>query len=115
MIRDPSSLFALSLFPYLVFLGFLWRIPSAPRSLKLGFTFLLVFVGVTIPAGIYAQIQAHTSLANVDPLHGSAEAFLTLTNLWILFGLKQMLKQAHHSELSPKGDTAPDSPLKHSV
>ncbi|MEN9206144.1 MAG: DUF3593 domain-containing protein [Thermostichales cyanobacterium SZTDM-1c_bins_54] len=86
---NPSNLFALSLVPYLIFLGFLWRIPSAARSLKIGFTFLLVFVAVTIPAGIYAQTQAHTNLANLDWLHGSAEAFLTLTNLWILFGLKQ--------------------------
>lgn len=100
MIWDPSSLFAISLFPYLVFLGFLWRIPRAPRALKLGFSFLLVFVGVTIPAGIYAQWHEHTNLANVDVLHGSAEAFLTITNLWILFGLKQTLTQTR----DPQGD-----------
>lgn len=66
-----------------------------------GFYFLLVFVGVSIPAGIYgnqskafafvtelypvssAKVQYNTSLSNVDWLHGGAEFFLTLTNLFI--------------------------------
>ncbi|GAB4216435.1 MAG: DUF3593 domain-containing protein [Synechococcales cyanobacterium] len=89
-----STLFALSLLPYLVFLFFLWRIPSAPLGVKQGFTFLLVFVAITIPAGIYAQNVLHTSLANVDGLHGGAEVFLTLTNIWILIGFKQGIDRA---------------------
>ncbi len=65
-----------------------------------GFYFLLVFVAVSIPAGIYGRsILSHTnaphvslflakthydtSLSNVDWLHGGAELFLTITNLFI--------------------------------
>jgi len=44
----------------------------------------LVFVAVTIPAGIYAQVHYGQSLANVDWLHGSAEFFLTLSNILIV-------------------------------
>lgn len=46
-----------------------------------GFYFLLVFVGATIPAGIYCKTVYGTSLANVDWIHGSAESLLTVTNL----------------------------------
>jgi hypothetical protein len=51
-----------------------------------GFQFLLVFVFVTIPAGIYAKEHFHTTLANVDVLHGVAESLLTITNLMIITG-----------------------------
>ncbi|MFQ3585659.1 MAG: DUF3593 domain-containing protein, partial [Cyanobacteriota bacterium] len=75
-----NSLFALSLFPYLAFLFFLSRLHRLPRLALVGFWMLLLFVAVTIPAGLYAEQQFGTSLANVDPLHGGAEAFLTLSN-----------------------------------
>jgi Protein of unknown function (DUF3593) len=47
-----SGLFAASLAPYLVFL---WQLNRAkgPKLMNFGFAFLLVFVGATIPAGIY--------------------------------------------------------------
>ncbi|CAI5929364.1 unnamed protein product [Closterium sp. NIES-64] len=53
-----SSLFAVSLFPYLGFLYFLTRSGTAPRITLFGFYFLLAFVGATIPAGIYAVVDA---------------------------------------------------------
>lgn len=34
-----------------------------------------------------------TSLANVDWLHGSAESLLTLTNLFIVLGLRAALRK----------------------
>lgn len=35
-----------------------------------------------------------TSLANVDYLHGSAEFLLTLTNLFIVMGLRKAIREA---------------------
>ncbi len=88
-----NTLFALSLLPYLVFLFFLSQLRQIPRLALVGFWMLLLFVAVTIPAGLYAQIQFGTSLANVDPLHGGAEAFLTLSNILVALGFKQGLEQ----------------------
>ena len=84
-----STLFAVSLFPYLAFLYFLGR-PSAatPPLGNFGFKFLLFFVFATIPAGIYAKLQYHDILANVDWLHGTAESMLTITNLFIILGFR---------------------------
>ncbi|HHP7229807.1 MAG TPA: DUF3593 domain-containing protein [Xenococcaceae cyanobacterium] len=87
MIKD--TLFALSLFPYLGFLWFLTRSEETPRLALIGFYVLLVFVAVTIPAGIYAQIHYGQTLANVDWLHGSAEFFLTLSNILVVLGFRQ--------------------------
>ncbi|MEO1133548.1 MAG: DUF3593 domain-containing protein [Cyanobacteria bacterium J06639_1] len=86
-----NNLFAASLFPYLAFLYFLTRSPETPRLALVGFYVLLVFVAITIPAGLYAETHYHTSLANVDWLHGGAEAFLTLSNVIVVLGFKQAL------------------------
>lgn len=95
---SKDTLFALSLFPYLGFLWFMHRSGQTPRLALFGFYFLLVFVAVTIPAGIYAQLHYGQALANVDWLHGSAESLLTLTNILIVLGFNQAI--AEHS--SPK-------------
>ncbi|KAL4592769.1 hypothetical protein LXL04_005773 [Taraxacum kok-saghyz] len=88
-----SQLFAFSLFPYLGFLYFITKSNSAPKLTLFGFYFLLAFVGATIPAGIYAKVHYGTSLSNVDWLHGGAESLLTLTNLFIVIGLRQALRK----------------------
>ncbi|KAM1788243.1 hypothetical protein ACFX11_038563 [Malus domestica] len=93
-----SQLFAASLFPYLGFLYFITKSKSAPKLTLFGFYFLLAFVGATIPAGIYAKVNYGTSLANVDWLHGGAEAFLTLTNICIVLGLGGALRKAGDAE-----------------
>lgn len=93
-----ENLFALSLFPYLGFLWFLRRSPQTPKIALWGFYFLLVFVFVTIPAGIYAEIHFHEQLANVDWLHGSAEIFLSISNLLVVFGFIQGLKAQKESK-----------------
>ena len=87
-----QNLFALSLFPYLLFLFFLSRTPSTPRLALVGFYLLLLFVAITIPAGLYSEIHFGTSLANVDWLHGGAEAFLTVSNVVVVLGFKQALE-----------------------
>jgi len=88
---SKETLFALSLFPYLGFLWFLTRSGQAPRLALIGFYMTLVFVAVTIPAGIYAQVSYGKSLANVDWLHGSAEFFLTLSNILVVLGFRQAI------------------------
>jgi heme A synthase len=86
-----ENLFAISLFPYLGFLWFLRRSPQTPKVALWGFYFLLVFVFVTIPAGIYAQVHYQEQLANVDWLHGSAEVFLSVSNLLVVLGFSRAL------------------------
>lgn len=89
-----ETLFALSLFPYLGFLWFMTRSKLTPRLALVGFYMLLVFVAVTIPAGLYAKVHYGEELANVDWLHGSAESLLTLTNILVVLGFHRALKQA---------------------
>jgi heme A synthase len=84
-----DNLFALSLFPYLGFLWFMTKSGKMPRLALIGFYVLLIFVAVTIPAGIYAQVHYGKALANVDWLHGSAEFFLTLSNILVVLGFRQ--------------------------
>ncbi|MEM7761484.1 MAG: DUF3593 domain-containing protein [Cyanobacteria bacterium P01_G01_bin.67] len=88
---NKESLFAISLFPYLGFLWFMTRSGKTPRLALIGFYVLLIFVAVTIPAGIYAQEHYGETLANVDWLHGSAELFLTLSNILVVLGFRQAI------------------------
>jgi len=88
---NKETLFAISLFPYLGFLWFMTRSGKTPRLALIGFYVLLFFVAVTIPAGIYAQSHYGTSLANVDWLHGSAEVFLSLSNILVVLGFRQAI------------------------
>lgn len=90
---SKEFLFAISLFPYLGFLWFLTRSKQAPKLALIGFYMTLVFVGVTIPAGIYAKVVYDEQLANVDWLHGGAEFFLTLSNILIVLGFRQAVNQ----------------------
>ncbi|KAG5249426.1 hypothetical protein OIU77_026989 [Salix suchowensis] len=104
-----SQLFAFSLFPYIGFLYYITKSKSAPKLTLFGFYFLLAFVGATIPAGIYAKVHYGTSLSNVDWLHGGAESLLTLTNLFIVMGLRQALA----NENAPKKSSSdPVSEIK---
>ncbi|KAK9698478.1 hypothetical protein RND81_08G107400 [Saponaria officinalis] len=93
-----SQLFAFSLFPYLGFLYFLTKSKNVPKLTLFGFYFLLAFVGATIPAGIYAKVHYGTSLSNVDWLHGGAESLLTLSNLFVVLGLRNALREPEASK-----------------
>lgn len=88
---SKETLFALSLFPYLGFLWFITRSKQMPRLALIGFYMTLVFVAVTIPAGIYAKVAYGKELANVDWLHGGAEVFLTLSNILVVLGFRQAI------------------------
>ncbi len=86
---DPGPLFALSLFPYLAFLWYAWRSQRLPRMALIGFGLTLLFVAVTIVAAVVAENRYGQQLADVDALHGGAEAFLTLANLFVLLGFSR--------------------------
>ena len=94
---SKDTLFIVSLFPYLGFLWFITRSQQMPRLGLIGFYMTLVFVGVTIPAGIYAKIVYGEALANVDWLHGGAEVFLTLANILVVLGFRQGVMELKRS------------------
>jgi heme A synthase len=94
---NKETLFALSLFPYLGFLWFLTKTPQTPKLALVGFYMTLVFVGVTIPAGIYAKVAYGQQLANVDWLHGSAESLLTLANILVVLGFQRAIQERRSS------------------
>lgn len=96
---SKETLFAVSLFPYLGFLWFLTRSPDTPRLALAGFYGTLVFVAVTIPAGIYAEVVYHEALANVDPLHGGAELFLTLSNILVVVGFYRAIQKQKQKQI----------------
>lgn len=89
---DPAPLFVLSLLPYLAFLWWASRSGRFPTLALRGFQMTLVFVGVTILAAVVAQQTYGAQLADVDPLHGGAESFLTLSNLLVLMGFSARAK-----------------------
>jgi Protein of unknown function (DUF3593) len=90
---SKETLFGLSLFPYLGFLWFITRSQQLPKLALYGFYGTLVFVFVTIPVAIYAQVAFGESLANVDWLHGGAEFFLTLSNILVVLGFREAVKK----------------------
>ena len=90
---DPGPLFVLSLLPYLAFLWLAGRVQGFPPLALLGFQLTLLFVAVTIAASILALQTTGRQLADVDPLHGGAEAFLTLANLLVAVGFSQAVRR----------------------
>jgi hypothetical protein len=100
---NKDTLFAVSLFPYLGFLWFMTRSRKFPRLASIGFYFLLIFVAVTIPAGIYAKIHYGEMLANIDWLHGSAESLLTLSNILVVLGFRQAIITENREEGTGNG------------
>lgn len=95
---SKETLFALSLFPYLGFLWFMTRCGKTPRLALIGFYFLLVFVAITIPAGIYARVHYGKDLADVDWLHGGAESFLSISNILVVLGFRQAVIEQKRSQ-----------------
>ncbi|XWS61641.1 hypothetical protein CRYUN_Cryun07bG0143900 [Craigia yunnanensis] len=101
-----SQLFAVSLFPYIGFLYFITKSKSAPKLTLFGFYFLLVFFGAT------TKVKYGTSLSNVDWLHGGAESLLTLTNLFIVLGLRKALRKTEDAKESTSSSVPDVKKLK---
>lgn len=93
LLLSASNLFALSLVPFLIFLWYARRSERFPPLAWWGFAATLVFVLVTVVAGGVAQLRFGQQLADVDPLHGGAEAFLTASNLLIALGFAKAGRQ----------------------
>ncbi len=83
---DPSPFFVLSLIPYLVFLYWAQKTKSIPKVALWGFRLTLLFVFVTIVFAIIAKLVYQGELTDIDPLHGAAEAFLTVSDGLIVLG-----------------------------
>ena len=96
---DPSPFFIGSLIPYLFFLNFAKKCTSIPKISLLGYRLTLLFVFMTIVLAIVALIIFNEELTNIDPLHGLAEAFLTISDALVAYGFytsfqKQQVKNS---------------------
>lgn len=105
--------FGLSLFPYIAFIYFL-NVPenNTPKGVTVGFATCLLFVFLTIPAAIAAQVLYGVSLADSDWLHGSAESLLTITNLITVLAFRQALEGKEkdiENDLPPGSNEPPSS------
>ena len=90
---NPGPLFVAALIPYICFLYWAQKSQAIPLISLWGYRLTLLFVFMTIVFAIVSQIYFGEELTNVDPLHGAAEAFLTLSDALILFGFYQFLRE----------------------
>ena len=88
---DNSALFAASIFPYAIFLFYLYKIKSLNKLVKTGYSLTVLFVFITIIVSIYTLNHYDKTLVEVDFLHGLAESFLTLSDFVILLGFIMVL------------------------
>ena len=88
---DNTALFAASIFPYAIFLFYLYKIKSVNKLVKKGYSLTVLFVFITIVISIYTLNYYDKSLVEVDFLHGLAESFLTLSDFVILLGFIKVL------------------------
>tara|TARA_Y100001968_G_scaffold136853_2_gene125041 strand:+ start:3212 stop:3550 length:339 start_codon:yes stop_codon:yes gene_type:complete len=92
---DPGPLFVISLLPYIVFLYYAQKTLSIPKISLLGFRLTLLFVIMTIIFAVISLYIFNEELTNVDPLHGAAEVFLTLSDALILLGFSKIYQEIH--------------------
>ena len=90
---DNTALFAVSIFPYSIFLFYLYKIKIFNRVIKTGYSLTVFFVLITILLSLYSLNNYGKELVEVDFLHGLAEFFLTLSDFVILVGFINLLKQ----------------------
>ena len=88
---DNTSLFAASIFPYAIFLFYLYKIKSVNKFVKTGYSLTVLFVFITIVISIFTLNYYEKTLVEVDFLHGLAESFLTLSDFVILLGFIKIL------------------------
>jgi len=88
---DNTALFAASIFPYAIFLFYLYKIKSVNNLVKTGYTLTVLFVFITIVVSIYTLNYYDKTLVEGVFLHGFAESFLTLSDFVFLFGFIKLL------------------------
>ena len=88
---DNTALFVASIFPYAIFLFYLYKIKSVNKLVKTGYSLTVLFVFITIVVSIYTLNHYEKNLVEVDFLHGLAESFLTLSDFVILLGFIKIL------------------------
>ena len=88
---DNTALFALSIFPYAIFLFYLYKIKYVNKLVKTGYSLTVFFVFITIVVSIYTLNYYDKTLVEVDFLHGLAESFLTISDFVILMGFIKIL------------------------
>ena len=88
---ENTGLFAASIFPYAIFLFYLYKIKSVNKLVKTGYSLTILFVFITIVVSIYTLNYYDKTLVEVDFLHGLAESFLTLSDFVILLGFINIL------------------------
>ena len=88
---DNTALFAASIFPYAIFLFYLYKIKSVNKLVKTGYSLTVLFVFITIVVSIYTLNYYDKTLVEVDFFHGLAESFLTLSDFVILLGFIKIL------------------------
>ena len=88
---DNRALFSASIFPYAIFLFYLYKIKSLNKLVKTGYSLTVLFVFITIVVSIYTLNYYDKTLVEVDFLHGLAESFLTLSDFVILLGFIKVL------------------------
>ena len=88
---DNTALFAASIFPYAIFLFYLYKIKSFNKLVKTGYSLTVLFVLITIIVSIFTLNYYDKTLVEVDFLHGLAESFLTLSDFVILLGFIKIL------------------------
>jgi len=86
-----TTLFAASIFPYAIFLFYLYKIKFVNKLVKTGYSLTVLFVFITIVVSIYTLNYYNKTLVEVDFLHGLAESFLTLSDFVILLGFIKIL------------------------
>tara|TARA_Y100001968_G_scaffold321506_1_gene356043 strand:+ start:42153 stop:42479 length:327 start_codon:yes stop_codon:yes gene_type:complete len=89
---DPGPFFVLSLIPYIAFLFWAQKSDSIPKISLLGFKLTILFVAMTIVFAVIALNAYGDELTNIDPLHGAAESFLTISDALVLYGFVQVYK-----------------------
>ena len=88
---DNTALFAASIFPYAIFLFYLYKIKSVNNLVKTGYSLTVLFVFITIVVSVYTLNYYNKNLVEVDFFHGLAESFLTLSDFVILLGFIKIL------------------------
>ena len=88
---DNTALFAASIFPYAIFLFYLYKIKFINKLVKTGYSLTVLFVFITIVVSIYTLNYYNKNLVEVDFFHGLAESFLNLSDFVILLGFINIL------------------------